>query len=256
MTTPKLRIRGLRHAFDRQQVLAGIDLDIAAGDNLVLLGASGSGKTVLLRCAAGLLQPDAGSIQIDGQETVGLGSVARAALFARIGVLFQNGALFDSLPVWENVAFGLLNNRKVARAEAQRAALGVLAEVGLDAETAMLLPAELSGGMQRRVALARAIVGRPELLFLDSLTAGLDPIVTAHIDRLIRQVIDTLGATALTITHDVLSALRIADRIAFLAEGRIAWEGPTAQAIHADNPALVHFLVSGGALTAADGDPA
>jgi phospholipid/cholesterol/gamma-HCH transport system ATP-binding protein len=252
MTTPKLCIRGLTRAFGGQPVLSGIDLDIAAGNNLVLLGASGGGKTVLLKCVIGLLAPDAGSVEVDGQEMVGLGFEAREALFSRIGVLFQNGALFDSLPVWENVAFALLTGHSVTRAEARRRALRVLAEVGLDEDTAALLPAELSGGMQRRVALARAIVGRPELLFLDNPTAGLDPIVTTHIGGLIRQVIGTLGAAALTITQDVGSALRVADRIAFLAQGRIAWEGAAAAAPRSGNAELTAFLKASGALAAAE----
>jgi phospholipid/cholesterol/gamma-HCH transport system ATP-binding protein len=248
MTTPILRIRGLCRAFDGVPVLAGVDLDIAANENLVLLGRSGAGKTVLLKCIIGLVQPDAGSVEISGRETVGLGAEEREALFSHMGVLFQNGALFDSQTVWENVAFTLLNNRGMPHAAARHEALRVLAEVGLDADTAELLPAELSGGMQRRVALARAIAGRPDLLFLDNPTAGLDPIVTVHIDHLIRQVIGSLNAAALTITQDIASALRIGDRIALLAGGRIAWTGPVDEAARSGNADLAAFFKTSGAL--------
>ena len=239
---PKLQIRGLRKAFGPQVVLADIDLDIAAGDNLVLLGASGSGKTVLAKCILGLVKPDAGSIRINGVETTKLSADERGKLMHRFGVLFQASALFDSLPVWHNVAFGLINGNKLPRAQARAVAREKLAEVNLGDDVAVLHPAELSGGMQKRVALARAIANDPEILILDGPTAGLDPIMTAVIDNLILRSVHKLGATVLTITHDIESAMRIATRMAMLHEGRIVWEGPVAAVEQADNPQLRRFI--------------
>jgi phospholipid/cholesterol/gamma-HCH transport system ATP-binding protein len=238
-----IRIRGLRKSFGEQTVLAGVDLDIGRGDNLVLFGISGSGKTVLAKCILGLMRPDAGSILIDGRETAGLPADEREALMRRIGVLFQNGALFDSLPVWQNVAFGLLNRRDpTPAADARRAAARTLASVGLGDDVADLSPAELSGGMQKRVALARAIVGEPDFLVLDDPTAGLDPILTAIIDRVIVAALDRLHATALTITHDIPSARRLATRAALLSGGRIAWEGPIEAIDRSGNDDVERFV--------------
>jgi phospholipid/cholesterol/gamma-HCH transport system ATP-binding protein len=242
MTQPKIRIRELRKTFGTQTVLAGVDLDIPAGNNLVLFGGSGSGKTVLAKCLLGLIEPDAGSIQVDGQETTQLSPREREALLRKIGVLFQNGALFDSLPVWQNISFALINVRQMQKTAARDIAVKALAAVGLTADTADLMPAELSGGMQKRVALARAIVGSPEILILDSPTDGLDPIVTTHIDGLIVGALKRLNAAALTITHDIDSARRIGDRAAFLFHGRITWEGPMAGLDRADDPELQRFL--------------
>jgi len=252
MTQPKIRIRGLHKTFGTQTVLAGVDLDIAAGNNLVLFGGSGSGKTVLAKCILGLVEPDAGSIEVDGQETTELSSQDREAVLRKIGVLFQNGALFDSLPVWQNISFALINIRHMETTAARDIAVKALAAVGLTADTADLMPAELSGGMQKRVALARAIVGDPEILILDSPTDGLDPIVTTHIDGLITRALKRLNAAALTITHDIDSARRIGDRAAFLSRGRIAWEGPMAELDRADDPDLQRYL--GRARDAAERD--
>ena len=239
---PKIRVRGLRKSFGAQTVLAGVDLDLAVGENLVLLGGSGSGKSVLVKCLLGLLAPDAGSVMIDGVETVALGSRAREALMRRMGVMFQNSALFDSLPVWRNVAFSLLNVQGIPEALAKTVAVERLAAVGLTPDVAELLPSELSGGMQRRVALARAIVGNPEMLFLDDPTAGLDPIITTIIDDFILRTLRPGKATALTITYDVRTARRIADRIAMLDGGRIIWEGPAAALESSGNPIVERFV--------------
>jgi phospholipid/cholesterol/gamma-HCH transport system ATP-binding protein len=235
-TPPKIQIRGLRKAFDRNVVLDGVDLDIRAGDNLVLLGASGSGKSVLIKCILGLIVPDAGSILVDGRALTDLSSEERETLRRKTGVLFQNGALFDSLTVWENVAFGLMHGEGVAAARAKAIAVEKLAAVGLDADAAGLYPSSLSGGMQKRVALARAIAGNPEILFLDDPTAGLDPILTTIIDQFIMQSLEALGATALTITQDIESARRMADRMAVLHGGRIIWEGPGGKVDDTGNP--------------------
>ena len=241
METPKIRIRGLHKAFGAQTVLSGVDLDIPARTNLVLLGASGSGKSVLAKCLLGLIEPDDGSIEIDGKETVGLGSRERDRLLAMFGVLFQNGALFDSLPVWQNVSFALINGRRRVAGDPRQLAIRALADVGLDADAADLYPNELSGGMQKRVALARGIIGNPELLVLDSPTDGLDPIVTAYIDRLLIETFHRLGTAALIITQDIASARRLGNRVAFLSAGQIRWEGPMTELDHSGDPELTRF---------------
>lgn len=241
---PKIRIKGLQKAFGDKVVLAGLDLDIQAGDHLVLLGVSGSGKTVLLKCILGLIEADAGSISIDGEEVIDRPPVARHELMRRIGVLFQNGALFDSLTVWENIIFGTADRRDLKPGEARIMAQEKLAAVGLGPDVADLYPAEISGGMQKRVAFARAIVSDPEILLLDSPTAGLDPILTTIIDRLMKTTIDALNGTALTITQDVTSARQIADRIALLHEGRIVWEGPVAAIGHSGNAHVDAFVAN------------
>ncbi len=240
--TPKIRIRGLKKSFGGQAVLAGLDLDIRAGEHLVLLGASGSGKTVLVKCILGLMQADAGSIRIDGEETIDRPPIARQQLMRKIGVLFQSGALFDSLPIWENITFGLADRWGLPANDAKIVATEKLAAVGLGPDVADLYPAELSGGMQKRVAFARAVVSEPEILLLDSPTAGLDPILTMMINRLMASTIDALKGTALTITHDMASARHVADRIALLHAGQIVWEGP-ADAIDRSGNAYVDEFV-------------
>jgi phospholipid/cholesterol/gamma-HCH transport system ATP-binding protein len=223
---PKIRIRGLCKAFGDKVVLDGIDLDVAPRTSMVVIGGSGTGKSVLLKCVLGLLEPDAGSIEIDGRDVLRMERDEAEAVRARIGMLFQNGALFDSLPVWENVAFGLLAQHKVGKREARGRAEEVLAQVGLGPSVGALWPAELSGGMQKRVALARAIAAQPDILFFDEPTTGLDPIMGAVIDNLIVDCVKRLGSTAVAITHDMASARRIGDRAAMINKGRIVWEGP------------------------------
>jgi phospholipid/cholesterol/gamma-HCH transport system ATP-binding protein len=238
---PKIRIRGLKKAFGDKQVLDGVDLDIPAATSMVVIGGSGTGKSVLLKCILGLLDPDAGSIEIDGRDVLAMDRRAREAVGARIGMLFQNGALFDSLPVWQNVAFGLLAQRRVDRAHARARASEVLAQVGLAESVGDLSPAELSGGMQKRVGLARAIAAQPDMLFFDEPTTGLDPIMGAVIDGLIVDCVRRLGSTAIAITHDMASAHRIADRVAMLYQGRIVWEGPPGALLTSGNPVVDQF---------------
>ena len=240
--TPKIAVSGLEKSFGRKRVLTGIEIACDAGESLVVIGGSGTGKSVLIKCILGLLRPDRGSIRIDGEETVGVGSAARARLMRKFGMLFQGSALFDSLPVWENVAFGLIQGRGMPRQRAREIALEKLAAVGLGPEVAALSPAELSGGMQKRVALARAIAAEPEILFFDEPTTGLDPIMADVINRLILDCVRGLGATAVSITHDMISARKIADRIAMLHQGRIIWQGPTAEIDRTDNPYVDQFV--------------
>jgi len=226
---PKIRIRGLSKSFGTNHVLRGLDLDVPDGGSVVVIGGSGTGKSVLLKCILGLLEPDAGSIQIDGEEVVGARGKKLAAYRAKIGMLFQGAALFDSLPVWENVAFGLMATNNISRPEAREKAIETLKKVGLATEVADLYPAELSGGMKKRAGLARAICTSPEIIFFDEPTTGLDPIMSDVINELIRTSVSDLGATALSITHDMGSVRKIADRVAMLYEGRIIWEGPVAE---------------------------
>ena len=239
---PKIRIRGLRKMFADKVVLDGIDLDVNQSESLVVIGGSGTGKSVLIKCILGLLEPDGGSVEVDGREVIGLRRDARERINRKFGMLFQGGALFDSLPVWENVAFGLLAEERMSRAEARRVAIEKLAQVGLTAEAADLFPAELSGGMQKRVALARAIATDPEIIFFDEPTTGLDPIMADVINNLIVKTTRQMGATTLSITHDMVSARKIADRIAMLYQGRIIWTGSVEQIDHCDNPHVDQFI--------------
>ena len=238
---PRIRLRGLCKRFGDKQVLDGVDLDVMPGTSMVVVGGSGSGKSVLLKCILGLLTPDAGTIEIDGQDLLTLPRGERETVRQRIGMLFQNGALFDSLPVWENVAFGLLAQRRLTRRAARAAAGDYLAQVGLAESVGLLSPAELSGGMQKRVALARAIAAQPDILFFDEPTTGLDPIMGAIIDGLIVDCVKRLGSTAIAITHDMASARRIGDTASMLHQGRIIWSGPAAQLMTSGNEMVDQF---------------
>jgi len=239
---PKIAVRGLRKSFGRNRVLDGIDLDCAPGESLVVIGGSGTGKSVLIKCILGLLRPDAGSVAIDGAETARLRRAARERVLQKFGVLFQGSALFDSLLVWENVAFGLIQGRGMERQAAREVALTKLAAVGLGREVGQLRPAELSGGMQKRVALARAVAADPEIIFFDEPTTGLDPIMADVINDLIVKCVRELGATAVSITHDMVSARKIADRIAMLHKGQIVWQGAAAEIDRSGNPYVDQFI--------------
>jgi phospholipid/cholesterol/gamma-HCH transport system ATP-binding protein len=238
---PKIRVRGLVKNFGDKRVLAGIDLDVMQGTSMVVIGGSGSGKSVLLKCILGLVEPDAGTIEIDGEDLARLSSRARRAKRAEIGMLFQNAALFDSMSVWENVAFGLLAEHRVTRAQAKVKAGEILAQVGLAPSVGDLSPAELSGGMQKRVGLARAIAAGPAILFFDEPTTGLDPIMGAIIDGLIVDCVKRLGSTAIAITHDMASARRIGDQAAMLSAGRIVWQGPAERLMDSGNAMVDQF---------------
>ena len=238
----KISVRGLRKSFDRKRVLDGVDIDCMAGESLVIIGGSGTGKSVLIKCIIGLLRADAGSVRIDGVETGRLGRRARELLMPKFGVLFQGGALFDSLLVWENVAFGLVQGRGMERQAARDIAIAKLAAVGLAPEIAELRPAELSGGMQKRVALARAIAAEPEIIFFDEPTTGLDPIMADVINDLIIDCVHQLGATAVSITHDMVSTRKIADRVAMLHGGHIIWQGPVGEIDRSGNAHVDQFI--------------
>ena len=238
MSENKIEIKNLYKAFGKKKVLDGVDLNVKKGESLVVIGGSGTGKSVLIKCIQGLLTPDMGSIKIDGEEVVG----TKKNIHDKMGMLFQGAALFDSLSVWENVAFTLLENKHVNRKQAKLEAIRVLRQVGLAPDVADLSPSELSGGMQKRVGLARAIISNPEIIFFDEPTTGLDPIMADVINELIIESAKGLGATTLTITPDMASARKIADRIAMLYKGKIIWSGTVKEMDKSENPYLQQFI--------------
>ena len=239
---PKIELKGVKKRFGPKIVLDGLDLTVNHGDSLVILGGSGSGKSVTIKCVLGILRADAGSIRVDGEEVTRLSGHKRDAFLRKFGMLFQGGALFDSLPVWENVAFGLIQGRGVGRDKAREIALEKLAKVGLGPEVAQLSPAELSGGMQKRVGLARAIAADPEIIFFDEPTTGLDPIMADIINDLIASTVRDLGVTAISITHDIASARKISNRIAMIYRGKIIWDGATKDIDRSGNPFVDQFI--------------
>jgi len=241
-TVPKISLRGVTKSFGDNHVLRGIDLDVAAGESVVVIGGSGTGKSVLLKCILGLIEPDSGSIKIDGQETTGLSDSERNRVMRKFGMLFQGGALFDSLRVWQNVAFGPIQSDGMSPAKAREIAIAKLGNVGLGPEIGELFPSELSGGMQKRVALARAIAREPEIIFFDEPTTGLDPIMADVINELIVKCVSDLGATAVSITHDMASARKIGHRIAMLYQGKLIWQGPVAEIDHCGNAHVEQFI--------------
>ncbi len=235
-----IELRGVHKGFGPKKVLQGVDLTIARGESMVVIGGSGTGKSVLLKCILGLMTPEQGQITLDGEDVA---KAERDAFLARFGMLFQGGALFDSLPVWQNVSFRLLRGAlKRPRAEAYEIAVEKLRRVGLDPDVAELYPAELSGGMQKRVGLARAIAAEPEIIFFDEPTTGLDPIMAGVINELIREIVTEMGATAMTITHDMTSVRAIADKVAMLHDGVVQWSGPVADMDASGDPFLDQFI--------------
>lgn len=238
----KIIVRGLSKSFANKQVLKGLDLEVKKGESLVVIGGSGSGKSVLIKNIVGIMNPDSGSIMIDGRETNNLSAKAHAKMLEKFGYLFQGGALFDSLTIWKNIAFALIQNHHASLRTARKLAIEKLESVGLDESVADLYPAELSGGMQKRAALARAICLDPEIIFFDEPTTGLDPIMSAIINDLIKRNSKNLGATTITITHDLVSAAHIADRVAMLYEGQIIWQGPVDKLYKSGNPYVEQFV--------------
>lgn len=241
-TVPKIRLRGVKKRFGEKVVLDGVDLDVAPGESVIIIGGSGTGKSVTLKCILGLLEPEEGTIEIDGEDVTKLAGRERERVNAKIGMLFQGAALFDSLPVWENVAFGLIQGKGADRQTAKAEALKALAQVGLTADVGEMSPADLSGGMRKRVGLARAVCAKPEILFFDEPTTGLDPIMGDVINELIVKTVHEMGATALTITHDMASARKIGHRVAMLHAGKIVWAGPVADIDRSANEYVDQFI--------------
>jgi phospholipid/cholesterol/gamma-HCH transport system ATP-binding protein len=239
---PKILVQDLHKSFSSKPVLTGINLSVDTAKSLVILGGSGSGKSVLIKIISTLIAPTSGSIKIDDQEITNLKSKDLANLMAKIGFLFQGGALFDSLSIWENVAFRLIHHQKIDKISAKKIAINKLNAVGLSQKTADLLPSELSGGMQKRVSLARAIASNPEIIFFDEPTTGLDPIMADVINNLIIANSKELGATTITITHDMHSARKIADKIAMLYEGKIIWCDDIKNLDKSNNPIVDQFI--------------
>ncbi|MFT6426278.1 MAG: phospholipid/cholesterol/gamma-HCH transport system ATP-binding protein [Celeribacter sp.] len=236
-----IELSNVHKSFGSKQILRGVDLKVARGESLVIIGGSGTGKSVTLKCVLGLITPDQGVIKVDGEDVAHTGD--REAFLSKFGMLFQGGALFDSIPVWQNVAFRLLRGAlKRPRAEAREIAIEKLRRVGLSPDVADQFPAELSGGMQKRVGLARAIAADPEIIFFDEPTTGLDPIMAGVINDLIREIVVEMGATAMTITHDMTSVRAISDTVAMLHGGKIRWHGPVAQMDSSDDPYLQQFI--------------
>ncbi|MBU2605794.1 MAG: ATP-binding cassette domain-containing protein [Alphaproteobacteria bacterium] len=242
MTQPILKLEGIEKSFGRNNVLRGIDLDVAPGQSLVVIGGSGSGKSVMLKVALGLMTPTGGKVLFDGHDVTNSTGRTRESMRARVGMLFQAGALFDSLTVWENVAFRLINADGVKRSQAKERAIETLKKVRLGSEVAALYPAEISGGMQKRVSLARSIISEPDLIFFDEPTTGLDPITADAINDLIIEQVRGLGAATVTITHDMSSARKIADDVAMLFEGRIIWRGKADDVDHSGNEYVDQFV--------------
>lgn len=242
MTDYKIQMQNITKSFGDKHVLNGVNLNIEKGTSMVIIGGSGSGKSVTLKCILGLIHPDGGSVKIDGKECTGLSEKENDKLMKKFGMLFQGGALFDSLPVWENIAFGLIHAEGMSRDDAHDIALEKLKAVGLSAKVADSFPAELSGGMQKRVSLARAIATDPEIIFFDEPTTGLDPIMADVINDLIVKCVKDLGATALTITHDMASVRKIADNVAMIYEGKMEWIGSIKDLSRSGNAYVDQFI--------------
>ena len=239
-----IEIRDLSKRFGQEQVLSDVNLSVGRGDSLVLIGGSGSGKSLLLKCTVGLVTPTSGSIRVDGQDTAAMPARERRAFERRFGMLFQRQGLFDSMTVWENVAFRLLQDQDLSRSDARDIADDKIRSVGLGVEVGDLYPAELSGGMQKRVGFARAIATDPDILFLDEPTAGLDPIMSNVINEIIIHGVEALGATTISITSDMVSARKISNRIAMIDEGHIIWDGPTMDIDESGNPVVERLIRS------------
>ncbi len=235
-----IQLQNVHKSFGANHVLRGVDVTVEKSKSLVIIGGSGTGKSVTIKCILGLFKADRGKILVDGQD---INTADRDAFLSRFGMLFQGGALFDSLTIWQNVAFRLLRSRlKKSQDEARLIAIEKLRRVGLQPDVADKFPAELSGGMQKRVGLARAIAAEPEIIFFDEPTTGLDPIMSCVINDLIREIVVEMGVTAITITHDMSSVRAIADRVAMLHEGKVCWSGSIQDMNQSDDPYLSQFI--------------
>ena len=255
--TAKIKIDNLKKSFAGKDILKGVSVEVAAQESLVIIGTSGCGKSVTLKCLLGLITPDSGTIAIDGVNTVGQSRAAREAMLHRFGMTFQFGALFDSLPIWENITFRLRQKVKMSKQEARDIARDIVGQLGLGAHVIDQYPAELSGGMQKRVALARAVADKPEILLFDEPTSGLDPITGGVIDNLIKDSVKRLGATAITISHDMASVRRIADKVAMIHNGVVIWCGPVSEMDDTGIPEVdqfVHGKANGPLTTAINAD--
>jgi len=237
-----IEVRNLSKKFDKNIVLQDINFDLCQGESLAIIGASGSGKSVLLKNIIGLLKPDKGSIKINNIETINLSRAKKENLILDLGITFQHGALFDSLKIWENVIFKIQRLKKLSKIDGQKLALDVIKNLGLKAEILNLYPSEISGGMQKRVAIARAICSKPKILLFDEPTSGLDPVTGSVIDELIVNSVKSLGASAITITHDMASVSRIADKVILIDQHKISWVGTPHEMLRSDNLKIQDFI--------------
>ena len=239
---PKLEWLDVHKTLGGRRVLDGVTIDVAAGHSLVIIGGSGVGKSVTLKCALGIIKPDAGQVRVDGEDVTAATGEERLRIAAKFGMLFQGGALFDSLTIWENIAFRLLYAERVPRKDAKARAIETMRQVRLSPDFAGLYPVELSGGMQKRASLARAIITKPEIIFFDEPTTGLDPITADAINDLIIEMVKHLGCAAVSITHDMASARKIADEIAMLYNGKIIWRGRAGDIDHSGDARVDQFI--------------
>lgn len=241
-STPKIKLTNVHKRFGKKLVLNGVHLQVQPGESLVIIGGSGTGKSVTIKTVLGLIRPDQGTIEIDGKDVTNLSFREREPFLRQCGMLFQGGALFDSLTVWQNISFAARQREKMTNAQARELAVEKLSQVGLQADVADLLPSELSGGMQKRVGLARAIATNPDIIFFDEPTTGLDPIMADVINELIVACVKKLGSTAITITHDMSSVRKIASRVAMIYDGKIIWDGPVSAIDDSGNPYVDQFV--------------
>lgn len=240
---PKIELQDIHKAFGQKVVLNGVNIQVQAGESLVIVGGSGSGKSVTIKHILGLIKPDKGCVRYEGEDITHHSFRQREKFLRKCGMLFQGGALFDSLPVWKNISFALTQGKDALSPDAaKKLAIEKLEQVGMPAEVADLMPAELSGGMQKRVGLARAIATNPEVIFFDEPTTGLDPIMADVINELIVSCVKKLGSTAITITHDMSSVRKIASRVVMLYKGKIIWDGPVSAIDNSGNPYVEQFV--------------
>ena len=237
-----IKVRNLTKKFNEKIILKNINFDLYEGESLAIIGASGSGKSVLLKNIIGLLKPEIGSIKINNVETINLSRSKRENLLLELGITFQHGALFDSLTIWENVIFKIQRIKKLTKIDGQKHALDIIKNLGLGPDILNLYPSEISGGMQKRIAIARAISSDPSILLFDEPTSGLDPVTGSVIDELIVKSVKRLGASAITITHDMASVSRIADKVILIDDQTVSWTGKPNEMLKSNNAKVQQFI--------------
>jgi phospholipid/cholesterol/gamma-HCH transport system ATP-binding protein len=239
-----IEVNDLKKSFQGNVVLENINFKLFEGESLAIIGASGSGKSVLLKNIIGLLKPDSGSIKINNKNIVNLPRLQKENLLLELGITFQHGALFDSLKNWENIVFKVKNREKLSNKDAEILAVSIIKKLGLEPKILNLYPSEISGGMQKRIAIARAICGNPKILLFDEPTSGLDPVTGSLIDELIITAVKTVGGSAITITHDMASVCRIADKVILIDNQTISWSGTPREMLNSTNSKIKEFIKS------------
>ncbi len=237
-----IKVNDLSKSFNNNIVLKNINFQLLEGESLAIIGASGSGKSVLLKNIIGILEPDKGSIVINDTEMVNLPRNLKEKLLLDLGITFQHGALFDSLKNWENIIFKIANKEKINNKQGKQLAFSIIKQLGLQPKILDLYPSEISGGMQKRVAIARAICGNPKILLFDEPTSGLDPVTGSLIDQLIKTAVKTIGGSAITITHDMASVCRIADKVILIDKQTISWTGTPKEMFNSANKKIQEFV--------------